>query len=317
VEWIVRDILPKRSLVFLVGPSGHGKSFVAMDMSLSVAAGTRWLGQWECRKGNVFYAVAEGQAGLKKRWRAWARHHGLPLPGNLRLLPYPYFCQRPEELDELRRNIDETGLRPDLIVLDTFNQMFLGNEKEGADVRAFMAALNHLRLDYDCTVQVLHHTGWAENRRERGHSSMRGDVDATWIVYKPNGDEAPVTDGIVMENPKMREAENRPPFMICARTVGTGDEKSVVLTGMMPYGDMLARQEHDAKIRRLSPVLKRLSQTEPRSTADLMPVNGMDEKTVLRQLKEAAELGLAIQGGKGIRHSPFVFLLSDAGQQVV
>ena len=64
-------------------------------------------------------------------------------------------------------------------------------------------------------------------------------------------------------------------------------------------------------------MLRRLSQTEPKGVADLMPVDGMDEKTVLRRLKEAAELGLAVQGGKGIRHSPFVFLLSDTGRKVV
>ena len=67
----------------------------------------------------------------------------------------------------------------------------------------------------------------------------------------------------------------------------------------------------------LSPVLKRLSQTEPRKPSDLMPVGGMDEKTVLRQLKEAAELGLAVQGGKGVKNSPLVFLLSNTGQQAV
>ena len=80
---------------------------------------------------------------------------------------------------------------------------------------------------------------------------------------------------------------------------------------------MLARQEHDAKVARLLPVLRRLSQTEPKGAADLMPVDGMDEKTVRRKLQEAAELGLAVQGGKGIRNSPLVFLLSDAGQKVV
>ena len=195
VEWIVRDILPKQSIVFLVGPSGHGKSFITLDIGLSVASGLKWLDQWECKQGNVFYAVAEGQAGLRKRWRAWSQYHKVALPTGFRLLPNPYWIQRPDEVEELRRSIDETGLKPDLIVLDTFNQMFVGNEKEGADVRAFMAALNQLRLDYACSVMPLHHTGWSENRRERGHSSMRGDADVTWITYKPGGDDAPDYQG--------------------------------------------------------------------------------------------------------------------------
>ena len=263
----------------------------------------------------MFYAVAEGQAGLENRWRAWAASTTRSqLPDGFRLLPNPYWIQSPDEVAELRRNIDETGLKPDLVVLDTFNQMFLGNEKEGADVRAFMAALNQLRLDYDCSVMPLHHTGWSENRRERGHSSMRGDADVTWIAYKPGGDNAPVAKGVVMENPKMRDGENRPPFMICAKVVGDGKGAAPVLTCVQPYGEMLARQEHDTKVARLLPTLGRLSQTEPRKRS--RPDAGgrhATEKTVLRQLKEAAELGLAVQGGKGKNGNPFTFILTAAG----
>ena len=97
VEWLIEGIIPKRSLVILAGPSGHGKSFIALDQSLAVATGGKWLREWQCAKGNVFYVVAEGQAGLKARWRAWAEFNKQPLPPNWKLLPDPYFIQRGDE----------------------------------------------------------------------------------------------------------------------------------------------------------------------------------------------------------------------------
>ena len=46
-EWLVAGILPAKSIAQLYGGSGSGKSFVALDMALSVATGRPWLGKYD------------------------------------------------------------------------------------------------------------------------------------------------------------------------------------------------------------------------------------------------------------------------------
>ena len=39
LEWLVEDVLPVGGQAVLYGPSGEGKSFVALDMALAIASG--------------------------------------------------------------------------------------------------------------------------------------------------------------------------------------------------------------------------------------------------------------------------------------
>src|SRR5829696_341932 len=69
-EWLVRRLLPKRGFCVLYGESGAGKSFVALDLALSVATGRPWAGLKVCT-GPVRYIVAEGNVGFVQRIKAW------------------------------------------------------------------------------------------------------------------------------------------------------------------------------------------------------------------------------------------------------
>lgn len=45
VKWLIEDWLVDDTLAALVGPSGSGKSFLAIDWAVRVATGTPWLGR--------------------------------------------------------------------------------------------------------------------------------------------------------------------------------------------------------------------------------------------------------------------------------
>ena len=51
-DWLVKNVLPVGSQGVLFGPSGSGKSFVALDMALSLATGQPWQGL-EVKQGPV------------------------------------------------------------------------------------------------------------------------------------------------------------------------------------------------------------------------------------------------------------------------
>ena len=71
-EALIDGRIPAGGSVVLVGPPGVGKTFVGLDLGLSVATGRRWLGADVGRSGPVVYMAADG-ASLKPRLRAWKR----------------------------------------------------------------------------------------------------------------------------------------------------------------------------------------------------------------------------------------------------
>src|SRR5688572_14848212 len=75
-EWLIDSIMQVDSQVTLYGPSGEGKSFVALSMALTIATGLTWLGH-QVKKGPVIYVAAEGGRGIRKRVTAWMKHHGV------------------------------------------------------------------------------------------------------------------------------------------------------------------------------------------------------------------------------------------------
>jgi len=59
-EWAIKGVLPLRGVVSLIGAKHSFKSFVGLDLALSIAEGRSWGGR-AVRKGVVAFISAEGQ----------------------------------------------------------------------------------------------------------------------------------------------------------------------------------------------------------------------------------------------------------------
>ena len=75
-EWLVDGLFERDSLVTLFGPSGHGKSFVALSWAMAIATGTKWL-DFGVQKARVLYAAGEGARGAQRRAAAWKKFHDI------------------------------------------------------------------------------------------------------------------------------------------------------------------------------------------------------------------------------------------------
>ena len=74
---LVKGILPRKGTSLLIGQSSAGKSFVGIDLSLSVATGTQFFGRQVKRRGGVVYIALEGGDGFGNRVMAAAEHRGI------------------------------------------------------------------------------------------------------------------------------------------------------------------------------------------------------------------------------------------------
>lgn len=183
--WLVDKIIPAGGAIALWGMPGAAKSFIAIDVAMSVAAGRDW-NDHTVDRGFVVYVSAEGGAGIGKRARAWLQANGVSareadiawlvesLHVGLGSDQLEAFCDRLET--EVRRD-------PTLIVIDTLARCFEGDENLQEDMNHFVAGVDLLRKRFNCTVLVVHHSR-LDGTRERGSSSFHGAMDMMMSAEK-------------------------------------------------------------------------------------------------------------------------------------
>jgi hypothetical protein len=184
LEPLVGDLLHLDTLARIIGPSGHMKSFVTIDLAGHVGTGMRWHGQY-VRQGTVVYLVAEGARGIRQRVRAWEKHYGLKMD-NVLFLPRPVQA-RGDEWDVLIEAMRR--LKPALIVIDTQARVSVGiEENSNTELGIVVERLDDLRRATEACVLVIHHTGHV-GEHGRGASAAKGALQSEMHVSK-KGDNA-------------------------------------------------------------------------------------------------------------------------------
>lgn len=189
---LVADFLMQGEDACLYSPPKSGKTFVALDVGLSLAAGLPVLGHLNVlRPGEaVVYLSGEGHAGMKRRIMAWGAARGLTRE-QIEALPFYYKTSVPPTKDGnavALRYI--AGIRqvctPVLIVIDTMSRS-LGAEDENtaAAANAYLNMVGAIREAFGCTTLTLAHSGKGEGaaaRGVRGSSAFTGGFDAIWLL---------------------------------------------------------------------------------------------------------------------------------------
>lgn len=204
-EYIVEGLIETDTLGEIFGDPGGGKSFVAVDLGLSVATGQPFHGH-KTMQGPVLFIAGEGHNGLARRFAAWSAERGTPLAG------VPLF--KSERAAQFLDQASATAVSqaadlvarehgaPRLIIIDTVARNFgAGDENNTKDMSDFIAAMDDLKARYPgCVVMLVHHSGHADKQRARGAMALKGALDFEYRVEK---------DGncVQLINTKMKDAE--------------------------------------------------------------------------------------------------------------
>jgi hypothetical protein len=180
MEWCVKGLLPDRGLAAIYGASASGKSFLAIDLSLAIAAGKPWSGN-RVKPRTVIYITLEGEAGLQKRLNAWRTRNCADVPQNF------YAIVQPLNLLERQDVIDLIAALPQgcVVFIDTLNRAAPGaDENSAVDMGNIIAALKQISEATDALVIPIHHTGKDQARGLRGHSSLFAALDGAIEVER-------------------------------------------------------------------------------------------------------------------------------------
>jgi len=222
-NYLVKGWLDRGCLSILYGPSNAGKTFVALDIAMHIAASKPWRGL-RVNGGPVLYIAAEGGAGIRNRLAAIKRNRPDMASAPFTLLPIGLDLHgQGDALAVCEIMPDEA---PALVVVDTLaRSMGGGDENTAKDAAMFVRNCDLIREATGAHVMVIHHTGKDTERGARGSSAFRGAVD----------DEIEVTvDGEIL-NRKVRDRAKPDPlhFMLRSVTLGMDEDGEPVTSAVV------------------------------------------------------------------------------------
>ena len=237
VEWLVDGLLTKHGFSVLYGPPGAGKSFLAIDIALSVAYGKAWHNN-PVQKGAVLYIAGEGVGGLGKRIKAWQAHHKLTADVPFYVLPTAVRFREPEDVERLLRTIDNLDTKFSAVFVDTVARALLGGDENSAtDMGLFVDACEIVKRHCECAVVAIHHSGKDAARGMRGSTALLGAVDTSIKVSK-------LEETVTLTTEKQKDAEPMPDVAFTMTPVALIDDVSVVMT----QADMPEKKQRSAKL---------------------------------------------------------------------
>jgi len=189
IKWMVKNWIQDDALIMIHGPSGGGKTFVALDWCLHIASSlTDWNGH-RVKNGTVVYLAGEGHHGLRSRISAWKQHHGVSSV-NMWLSKAGCDLNTPEGYMKVVEAIRALPHPPSVIVVDTLHRFLSGDENSAQDAKTMIDACAALMREFGCSIILVHHTGVSDEaqHRARGSSAWKGALEIEISVVPAKGD---------------------------------------------------------------------------------------------------------------------------------
>jgi len=177
-RWLVKDLWSEEAVGIIGAEPKCCKTFLALDLAVSVAAGTPCLRRFPVsRAGRVLLYAAEDPLDIVRR-----RLEGICAAAGLKLseLDVQVITEPTVRLDlePVRRSLDATvaKLQPRLLVLDPFVRLHRIDENASGEVAPLLAYLRELQRRHAVAVLVVHHAKKGAGRVRAGQA-LRGSSE--------------------------------------------------------------------------------------------------------------------------------------------
>lgn len=160
-DYLVKALVYKPGITFIHAAPNVGKTFLAIDLVMSVVAGReRFLGHRIAERPRVLYFFAEGASRLWKRRDAWCQVHGVSagdLSGQVSIVPRPVdLISEPAQVSRLAEFIQREGYG--LVVIDPWLTSIPGADvSQQQDMTTALNNLLRLKSATDAAIVVVHH----------------------------------------------------------------------------------------------------------------------------------------------------------------
>jgi hypothetical protein len=191
-RWLVEQLWGASSVGLIGGAPKCSKTWLGLDLALSVATGTACLGRYAVPEpGPVLVYLAEDALPiLRQRVEGMARHRGLNLQQvEIHVITSPTLrLDREQHRGQLLQTAQR--LRPRLLLLDPLVRLHGIDENNAGEVAGLLAYIRTLQRQLDLSVILVHHTrknaagGIAAGQALRGSSDLHAFGDSNLYLKR-------------------------------------------------------------------------------------------------------------------------------------
>jgi len=190
-RWLIDGLWSQAAVGIIGGPPKAAKSWMALDMAISVASDTPCLGTFDVLEpGRALLFMAEdAHAAVRARVAGVCRHRGLDIQRlDLHIITANSLRLDLERDRELLSGV-VTDLAPRLLLLDPFVRLHRGDENDAGHISGILATLRELQREHHLAVVVVHHTrknpgGAALGQTLRGSGDFHAWIDSSLYLRR-------------------------------------------------------------------------------------------------------------------------------------
>ena len=175
--WLIKSFWAQQAVGLIGGAPKSCKSWLGLDMAVSVASGTPCLDHFAVQEAGpvLIYLAEDALSAVRDRIDALCQHRGLDIDAlplysitaDVLRLDIPGYQER------LRATIEE--YKPKLLLLDPLVRLHRIDENRASDVSQLLGFLRELQRAYELAIILVHHS--AKKNRSQPGQSLRGSSD--------------------------------------------------------------------------------------------------------------------------------------------
>jgi len=191
-RWLVEQLWCAHAVGVIGGAPKCAKTWLGLDMALSVATGTPCLGRYAVPEPGpvLVYLAEDALRAVRERIEGMARHRGLDLDGvEIHVITAPVL-RLDQDRDRTRLWETVRRLRPRLLVLDPLVRLHGIDENHAGDVAELLGYLRSLQRQLGLSVLLVHHTrknaadGVAAGQGLRGSGDIHAFGDSNLYLQR-------------------------------------------------------------------------------------------------------------------------------------
>ncbi|MBN1461823.1 MAG: AAA family ATPase [Armatimonadetes bacterium] len=176
-RWLIHQLWTRSAVGVLGGPPKVAKTFLALDLAVSVASGTPALGRFpvEAPGPALVYLAEDALTHVRDRLEALCQHRRLDINRlNVAIITAPVLrLDTTVDQDRLRATVFR--FKPRLLVLDPLVRLHCCNENDAGEISRLLSFFRDIQRTFDVAVTLVHHM----SKRYRSHpgQALRGSSD--------------------------------------------------------------------------------------------------------------------------------------------
>ncbi len=196
--WLIRPLWSAQAVGCLAGPPKVGKTWLGLDICVSVASGTPCLGVFEVDTPgpSLVFMAEDSLPSVRDRIEALCRHRSLLIEKlDLFVITNPTLrLDIPHQLQALHAAVEH--LRPRVLLLDPLVRLHRGNENHVSDISVVLGGLREIQRAFEVAIILTHHVS-KRSRADNGQA-LRGSGDIwAWgdsnLYLAPDGSQVQLT----------------------------------------------------------------------------------------------------------------------------